>query len=244
MMEERLILLKKMLLESDYLVILKGIGVSMECGCTSYRRSKYAYEIEEKYGRSPEEIFSAGLYNTRVREFFEFYKNDLISSLGEINDGLKTLKKLEDMGVLKMIITRDIFSLAHRAGCKNVIELHGSVYHNECPHCRRKYPLEYIRDSKGVPRCENCGTTIRPQIVLAGEMVNNALSTKAADEVSKADTLLLLGCDMSSVLAESFLRYFTGKRVILIHNREHYADSKADLVIHGKSMDILAQLAL
>ena len=216
----------------------------MECGCTSYRRSKYAYEIEEKYGRSPEEIFSAGFYNTRVREFFEFYKNDLISSLGEINDGLKTLKKLEDMGVLKMIITRDIFSLAHRAGCKNVIELHGSVYHNECPHCRRKYPLEYIRDSKGVPRCENCGTTIRPQIVLAGEMVNNALSTKAADEVSKADTLLLLGCDMSSVLAESFLRYFTGKRVILIHNREHYADSKADLVIHGKSMDILAQLAL
>lgn len=244
MMEERLILLKKMLLESDYLVILKGIGVSMECGCTSYRRSKYAYEIEEKYGRSPEEIFSAGFYNTRVREFSEFYKNDLISSLGEINDGLKTLKKLEDMGVLKMIITRDIFSLAHRAGCKNVIELHGSVYHNECPHCRRKYPLEYIRDSKGVPRCENCGTTIRPQIVLAGEMVNNALSTKAADEVSKADTLLLLGCDMSSVLAESFLRYFTGKRVILIHNREHYADSKADLVIHGKSMDILAQLAL
>ena len=244
MMEERLILLKKMLLESDYLVILKGIGVSMECGCTSYRRSKYACEIEEKYGRSPEEIFSAGFYNTRVREFFEFYKNDLISSLGEINDGLKTLKKLEDMGVLKMIITRDIFSLAHRAGCKNVIELHGSVYHNECPHCRRKYPLEYIRDSKGVPRCENCGTTIRPQIVLAGEMVNNALSTKAADEVSKADTLLLLGCDMSSVLAESFLRYFTGKRVILIHNREHYADSKADLVIHGKSMDILAQLAL
>ena len=244
MMEERLILLKKMLLESDYLVILKGIGVSMECGCTSYRRSKYAYEIEEKYGRSPEEIFSAGFYNTRVREFFEFYKNDLISSLGEINDGLKTLKKLEDMGVLKMIITRDIFSLAHRAGCKNVIELHGSVYHNECPHCRRKYPLEYIRDSKGVPRCENCGTTIRPQIVLAGEMVNNALSTKAADEVSKADTLLLLGCDMSSVLAESFLRYFTGKRVILIHNREHYADSKADLVIHGKYMDILAQLAL
>ena len=244
MMEERLILLKKMLLESDYLVILKGIGVSMECGCTSYRRSKYAYEIEEKYGRSPEEIFSAGFYNTRVREFFEFYKNDLISSLGEINDGLKTLKKLEDMGVLKMIITRDIFSLAHRAGCKNVIELHGSVYHNECPQCRRKYPLEYIRDSNGVPRCENCGTTIRPQIVLAGEMVNNALSTKAADEVSKADTLLLLGCDMSSVLAESFLRYFTGKRVILIHNREHYADSKADLVIHGKSMDILAQLAL
>ena len=244
MIEERLILLKKMLLESDYLVILKGIGVSKECGCTSYRRSKYAYEIEEKYGRSPEEIFSAGFYNTRVREFFEFYRNDLISSLGEINDGLRALKKLEDMGVLKMIVTRDIFSLAYRAGCKNVIELHGSVYHNERPHCRRKYSLEYIRDSKGVPRCEDCGTTIRPQIVLAGEMVNNALSTRAADEVSKADTLLLLGCDMSSVLAESFLRYFTGRRVILIHDREHYADSKADLVIRGKSMDILAQLAL
>src|SRR5699024_8690865 len=103
MIDEKLSLLKKMLLESNYLVALKGIGVSKECGCTSYRRSEYAYEIEEKYGRSPEEIFSAGFYNARVNEFFDFYKHDLISDLGEINDGLRNMKKLEDMGVLKMI---------------------------------------------------------------------------------------------------------------------------------------------
>ena len=49
---------------------------------------------------------------------------------------------------------------------------------------------------------------------------------------------------MSSVLAESYLRYFNGRRVILIHEREHYADAKADLVIHGKAVDILEQLEL
>lgn len=244
MMEERVVLLKKMLLESDYLVVLKGIGFSKECGCTSYRRPGYAYEMEEKYGRSPEEILSAGFYNTRVKEFFDFYKNDLIREMGEVNESLRVLKKLEDMGILKTVITRDIFSLATRAGCKNVIELHGSVYHNECPHCKTEYSLEYIQRSKSVPRCEKCGTTIRPQIVLAGEMVNNALATKAADEVSKADTLLFLECNMSSVLAESYLRYFNGRRVILIHEREHYADAKADLVIHGKAVDILEQLEL
>ena len=43
-----------------------------------------------------------------------------------------TLKKLEDIGKLKWIITQNIDGLHEKAGSKNVLEIHGSIYRNYC----------------------------------------------------------------------------------------------------------------
>ena len=53
----------------------------------------------------------------------------------------------------------------------------------------KKYPVEYIREAKRVPLCTECNAPIRPG-VSDGEKVDNAVITKAADEVQKADVLL------------------------------------------------------
>lgn len=241
---EKMDLVKKMIQNSKYLVCLKGARIGEDCGCTNYRCDRNAFQMEEEYGMSPEELFNAGFYSTRMEKFFDFYKKYMISNLGEVNEGLRKLKELEDRGILKAIVTRDIFSLAKRVGCKNVLELHGSVYQNFCPHCWREYSVDYIKNSKGVPKCESCGTPIRPKIALIGEMVNNKLVTKAAEEVGKADVLLIMGCNMKTALAAMFIRYFHGSKIILINDVEHYADSAADIVIHGKPMDILAELGV
>jgi NAD-dependent deacetylase len=230
--------------KSQYLVCLMGVKVSSEYGCTNYRDENDAYEIEAKYGYSPEEMFCSSFYNTRVDQFYQFYKADMIRELGTVNEDMGVLKRMEDSGKLKAIVTRDIFSLARRVGCRNVYELHGSVFDNKCPHCGRKYPVEYIQNSKGVPRCESCGTVIRPGVTMVGEMVDNALISKAAAEVKQADTLLVLGCNLKSALTDTFLRYFEGRELVLIHEKEHYADKKADLVIYGKPMDILNGLGI
>ena len=236
--------LKNIIDKSGYLVCLLGVMVSSQYGCTNYRDENDAYEIEEKYGYSPEEMFCSSFYNTRVDQFYDFYKNDMISELGEVDEKMKVLKHLEDTGKLKCIITRDIFSMPRRAGCQKVYELHGSVFDNACPHCKRKYSVEYIKNSKGVPRCESCGTVIRPGVTMVGEMVDNALISKAAEEVKKAETLLVLGCNLKSPLTDTFLRYFEGSRLVLLNEEEHYADRKADLAIHGKPMDILNDLGI
>ena len=141
---ERIQWLKKIIEKSQYMVGLMGVKISSQCGCTNYRDEEDSYDIESKYGYSPDEIFSASFYNVRPAQFYEFYKRDMISNLGEISPGLMALQKLEEQGKLKSIITRDIFSLARRAGCKNVYELHGSVFDNRCPHCGRKYQIDYI----------------------------------------------------------------------------------------------------
>lgn len=241
---QKLDLAKKIIESSNYLVCLKGVQVSQECGCINYREEEDAYSIEEEYGYSPEEMINTSFYNTRPRQFYDFYRKSIIGNLGELKDGFGVLKKLEDRGILKYIITRDIFSLAKRAGCRNVIELHGSVYRNFCPHCKKEYDLDYVKNASGVPLCKNCGTAIRPGISLIGEMVDNQTMTRASEEVSKADTLLIVGCNLHSALAKMFVPYFTGDKIILIQEKEHFADNKADLVIHGKVMDILAQLGI
>ncbi len=66
----------------------------------------------------PEEMFSAEFYNTRVTQFYDFYKREILSKRGRINEGMKILKRLEDRGILQAVITRDIYSLPKRAGCK------------------------------------------------------------------------------------------------------------------------------
>ena len=148
------------------------------------------------------------------------------------------------MGILKSIVTRDIYSLPKRAGCKNVLEIHGSIYRNICTRCRKKYPLKALqeRERSGLPYCEKCGSIIRPEIYLKGEMIDNRLLTKAVDEVSNADVLLMLGCSMRSDLGSMFTKYFKGEKIILMNDQDHFADGKADLVIDGKAMDLMKGL--
>ncbi len=241
---ERIQWLKKIIEKSQYMVGLMGVKISSQCGCTNYRDEEDSYDIESKYGYSPDEIFSASFYNVRPAQFYEFYKRDMISNLGEISPGLMALQKLEEQGKLKSIITRDIFSLARRAGCKNVYELHGSVFDNRCPHCGRKYQIDYIQNFRGVPKCEKCGVMLRPGVSLVGEMVDNSLLTRAATEVQKADTLLVMGCSLKSSLVNTFIHDFNGEKLVLLNSEEHFADKKADLVIYGKPMDIMKDLVV
>lgn len=243
-LEEKIENVKAIIKDSHYLVCLKGRGLSAFCGCVNYMNPLDAYEVEARYGYSPEEILSAGFYNTRCSQFYEFYRKEMIANLGHVPEGLKTLARLEEQGILKYIITRDIYGLATRAGCKNVLEIHGNVYQNRCPHCQKKYSIEDIRKVQGVPKCQVCGSVIRPGICLSGEMVDNVLVTKATEEVDKADVLLILGCQMNAYLPTTFLRYFNGSKVILINPEEHYMDYQADITLYGNPMDILAKLGV
>lgn len=241
---EKLEYLKQAIENSNYMVCLTGIGVSEDCGCINFRNQKDAVNTEIAYGYSPEEMLNPTFFNTRTEQFYDFYKNHMLRNLGEIKEGLFKLRRMEENGKLKCVITRDLFSIPRRAGCQNVYEIHGSVYENFCPHCGRKYSIEYIQDSKGVPKCESCGSVVRPGVYMVGEMVDNQMISRAADEVQKADTLLILGCDLKAPLPETFLKYFEGEHLILVNQEEHFADEMADLVIHGKPVDILKDLGI
>lgn len=233
----------QMLEESKYTVAMSGIEMLLENGYSGLRDGEQAYDIEQKYGYSAEEILSSTFYATRKELFFDFYKKEILAQT-EIppGKGFVDLQKLEEYGLIQCEITKRLFGLLDRAGCKHAINLHGSVYDNVCPHCGREYTLEYVKNAKGVPLCEKCEVPIRPKICLFGEMVDNGLVTRAAEEIQKADVLLVLGTALHAALCHQLIQYYKGDKLILITNEEHYSDKLADLVVYSRVDDVLGKL--
>ncbi len=232
---------KKVLADAERVVCLVGRGTTFQTGCQLYD-GDFEYEIESRYGLSVEEIFSESYYNNRTKEFFEFYREEVLKHCGEPNAVYQTLARMEKDGKLIGIISRSIFGLCERAGCKNVVGIHGNIFENSCPRCGRKYDYQYILDHKPIPYCENCRAVVRPQIVLTGEMVSNDKVTRATELVSRADVLLILGSTMQSYLTKSFIKYFSGSKVLLVNWAEHYSDVKADGVCIGSLPEILPKI--
>lgn len=243
-MKEKNIL--RILQKSRSTVVLSGAGLMAESGYPLLRDGEVSYEIEEQYGYSFEEIFSSAFYAARKELFFRFYKEVLLKIAERPpGEGYLALRSLQERGLIGPIITRRIAGLEERAGCRDVISLKGSVFHNSCPNCGREYPVEYIKQARGVPLCETCMTALRPNVCLFGEMIDNGLMTKAAQEIEKADVLIVLGANLTSSLCGQMLQYFTGDNLILVNDMEHYSDQRADIAIYGRSdsflLDILAE---
>lgn len=235
--------LQQILRESRYTVVLSGYGQLLENGYPAIRDGDESYDIETKYGYSTEEILSSGFYSTRKEMFFKVYREAILAPLAiPPGKGYLCLKELQDMGYVNCVITRRVFALPDRAGCENVINLHGTVYDNHCPRCGKKYPMEFIRDSKKVPLCTECSAPIRPGITLFGEMVDNGVITKAASELQKADVVLVLGTNLKTYLCTQLMHYYEGDKLIVINAEPHFSDKYADVVIHERTDDYLEQL--
>lgn len=139
--------LKRALDESKYTVAICGSGILDECGHPTIKTPSRAYDLEQKYGVSPEYIFTDTYFNNRTALFYKFYKNEMLLDL-EPPHTAYTLSAMERAGKLHCLITANIYEMAQRAGCQNVINIHGSIYHNICPRCKREYSVDYIKNSK------------------------------------------------------------------------------------------------
>ena len=230
---------------SKYLVCLAGMEFMREQNVAYHRDSDESYRIEEKYGYSPEELFSARMFNTHAELFYEYYRNEILSKHLEAGKGNEALARLEEAGYLKTIITKGIYNMPQKAGCKNVINMYGNIYENNaCPRCGKIFPIEYIRNSDKVPLCDVCkSTVIHPGVYLHGEMLSNTVISHAVEEVAKADTILVLGMNLNSSLCKDMLPHFTGKDLIVIHKEPHYLDEKATAAYHGAVSEILPEVA-
>lgn len=242
MAEANISTVRRLVQDSKYLVVISGSGMQREGGHQSIRDQERAYDIEAEYGYSPEEMFSSAFYNTRTESFYNFYKKEILSRDLKPGPAHAALAKLERKGILKTIITREIHGLCRDAGCKNVIELHGYIGNNHCPRCGRTYTKQYMRDAKKVPLCEDCMLPIRPGIRLFGELVDNSQMTRVANEITKADVLLILGARLDQEFYDHNLSYYKGDKVILLTNRENHGDVNADYVIHGGLNELVPQL--
>ncbi len=106
----------------------------------------------------------------------------------------KILAGWERKGGLIGIVTQNIDGLHQRAGSLNVIELHGSIWRVKCTSCDRRYDLGFGNIPKEeLPRCEECGGLLRPDVVWFHEPVPLDQFKRAEKMFSEAHISLVIG---------------------------------------------------
>lgn len=238
-MEDKVRTLQKWVDESDSIVFFGGAGVSTESGIPDFRSVDGLYH--QKYDYPPEEILSRSFFDARTEEFYRFYRDKMLCLDAQPNAAHRKLAELEAAGRLRSIVTQNIDGLHDRAGSKRVWELHGSVHRNYCMRCKKFYPVEYVRDSGGVPAC-SCGGIVKPDVVLYEESLNSRVLEGALSDIQSADMLIIGGTSLAVYPAASLINYYRGHRLVLINKSPTPYDSHADLVIAGAIGEIFSQI--
>ena len=231
--------LKKIVEESSNIVFFGGAGVSTESGIPDFRSVDGLYN--QKYKYPPEVMVSHSFYRSHPEDFFDFYKNKMIALEAKPNAAHKKLAQLEKEGKVRAVITQNIDGLHYAAGSKEVMELHGSVHRNYCENCHKFYPVEYIVNAKGVPKCE-CGGTVKPDVVLYEEGLDYEIMQKAVSYIRNAEVMIIGGTSLAVYPAAGFIDYFNGKHLVVINMDKTNREVHADLVLNEKIGEVFEQI--
>lgn len=232
---------KDIIQNSRKIVFFGGAGVSTESGIPDFRSVDGLYN--QKYKYPPEVILSHDFFVRNTAEFFKFYKDKMIFLEAVPNSAHIGLAKLEAMGKLSAVITQNIDGLHQKAGSKAVFELHGSVHRNYCMKCRKFYDVEFILNSEGIPNCQ-CGGTIKPDVVLYQEGLDDMVIQNAIEHIKDADVLIIGGTSLGVYPAAGLIDYYRGNKLVLINRDATSKDVRAKLVIREKIGKVFEELDL
>ena len=126
--------IREVLRSNQNIVLVSGSEAMRETGLNGIRAEHIAYDIEEQYGYDSDEIVSSLFLTRQADKFYDFYKNIILNKIDvELTEVFKTAARMEQEGRLSAIVTRMVYGLYQRAGCKNVVELYGSAEENRRP---------------------------------------------------------------------------------------------------------------
>ena len=222
---------------SDNIVFFGGAGVSTESGIPDFRSADGIYNMKYKY--PPETIVSHSFFMRNTSEFYRFYREKMLHPDAMPNKAHYALAELEKQGKLKAIVTQNVDGLHHKAGSVNVLELHGSRSRYYCMNCGKKFGMDVVLGAEDIPVCP-CGGTIRPDVVLFEEGLDQSVIDKSVRAISEAELLIVGGTSLNVYPAAGLIQYFKGDMLILINMSETPYDKHADLVIRGKIGETLA----
>lgn len=238
-MNEKIETLKTWVREARRIVFFGGAGVSTESGIPDFRGVDGLYR--QKYAYPPETILSHEFFMRRTEEFYRFYRDKILVEGAKPNAAHLKLAQWEKEGKLLAVVTQNIDGLHQAAGSRKVFELHGSVLRNSCMDCGKFYDVDFIRRSSGVPKC-SCGCTIKPDVVLYGESLDQDCIMGALHAIASADLLIVGGTSLSVYPAAGLIDDYRGNRLVLVNKTETPRDSRADLILREPIGQLFSQL--
>ena len=222
-------------------VVLTGAGVSTESGIPDFRSPTGLWaEVD------PLEVASVDAFRRDPARVWRFYRQriDLLRH-AEPNAAHYALAELERRGLVRALITQNIDLLHERAGSAAVVEVHGSIRTSSCLSCGHVEPLEgvleLLRDAPA-PACRRCGTILKPDVVMFGELLPPEAIDRAFELARDAALLVVVGSSLEvhpvAGLPEETLAA-GGRLAILNRGRTPY-DTQAAVVVDGSAGEVLS----
>ena len=240
MIEEKVKELKKLIEKANNIVFFTGAGVSTESGIPDFRSSDGLYNKKNEYDLPPEYLLSNRCFYENTKMFFDNYRKNMNLLKYKPNITHMFIKKLEDKGKVKAVITQNIDDLHTKAGSKIVYELHGNINRNYCTKCNKFYDATSIFGKKEIPKCD-CGGIIKPDVILYGEMLPHDAYYGAIKAIKEADLLVVIGTSLTVYPASGLGDMFNGNIVIINKDKTPY-DYKATLVINESLKNVFSKL--
>ncbi|MHA1111655.1 MAG: SIR2 family NAD-dependent protein deacylase [Promethearchaeota archaeon] len=242
MLNQKITSVAQLLLDAQYAIILTGAGISTESGIPDFRgRSGIWKEFNPILYGNIETLKSNPNF------FWKLAKRIAPTLLKATpNPGHDALVELEEMGKIRCIITQNIDGLHQQAGSKVVFEVHGSLRNFTCMECEANYTQEEIvpKIFKGIPKCENCGGFLKPNVVLFGDSLPLDQIENSQAAALEADLILVAGSALEVFPVNKLPQVVVnhGGKLVIINDEPTWLDDHAEIVIHEKTGKTLPKI--
>lgn len=237
----------KLILLSKYVTCLTGAGMSVESGIRPFRgpdglwteKGEPPMDGYQRFMKDPKEHWE-NIVNGMDQEM-DFYR---AMSESIPHEGHFGLAELEEIGVLKYLITQNIDNLHILAGSKNVAEIHGNVQKLRCLECNRRYDIDEVSLEELPPRCPKCRGLIKTDTVMFGEPIPYDVLLTCQRESEKSDCMLTVGTSVFVYPAAGFPMEVkrSGGLLIEINLYETEMTPLCDISLRGKAGEVIPEL--
>ena len=175
------------------------------------------------------------------RMFFENMQKNLSFPDAKPNFGHRFFSELEKMNKEVTVITQNIDDLHEKAGSSKVLPLHGSINRWVTSQGQKPVANDEVHYQDGIA-VDSQGRSVRPDIVLYGEQLNQVTMQAASQAIQEADLLIVVGTSLMVTPASFFVDAFQGRYAVLINQTEVPQMNRFDLVVKEKSSDFLRKV--
>lgn len=217
------------------IVVLTGAGVSAESGVPTFRDADGLWE-----GHRVEDVATPQAFSRDpdiVQGFYDLRRKALdVVAPNPAHEALARLQR-EHAGPVDLV-TQNIDDLLERAGCTDVIHMHGRLRTAWCTTCgeRCDSPARLLDD----PPCPQCGAlTLRPDVVWFGEIPYEMERIEAA--LAGADLFVSVGTSGAVYPAAGFVQVATayGARTLELNLEPSHGSGFFDEARHGPASDLV-----
>ncbi|MFT3804716.1 MAG: NAD-dependent deacylase [Burkholderiaceae bacterium] len=180
------------------IAVLTGAGMSAESGIPTFRGASNG--LWSNF--DPETLATANAWRNDKALVWGWYQwRTAMVEQAQPHEGHRALAELSALRPGLVVVTQNVDDLHERAGCLDVIHLHGSLFAPRCFACARSCPHQPADPALAArpalrmtpPVCAHCGGFIRPGVVWFGEQLPKASLARAVQVITECDALLVIG---------------------------------------------------